>query len=273
MSDQISTAPGCHDAQAAADFAASFRRDGFVLLKRHFARDVLDPWRAAFEPLLARHIATDHAAQNRGPARFYVTLPFRAPFADPRIYADPDVVRICRLLVGADMTMCQLASDTPLLGSDYQEIHRDTPALFPESGLETPPFQLAVNFSLVDVTLANGPLEIAPGTHEQSKESGLQRIARGEVTLAPVQMQAGDVLIRDVRGLHRGTPNATDNARPMIVIGYSRRWLFRPEVCVRIGQSAWDELTADLRYLLRFNPVISDAEAAIEEERYRSFAF
>ena len=32
-------------------------------------------------------------------------------------------------------------------------------------------------------------------------------------------------MIRDVRHIHRGTPNFTDTPRPMVVIGYSRRWL------------------------------------------------
>jgi hypothetical protein len=59
----------------------------------------------------------------------------------------------------------------------------------------------------------------------------------------------------------------------MVVVGYSRRWLFRPEVCVRIGQSAWDALTPDERYLLRFNPIVADAEIAADGEHYRSFAF
>ncbi len=39
-------------------------------------------------------------------------------------------------------------------------------------------------------------------------------------------MRPGDVMIRDVRALHRGTPNHTNEPRPMVVIGYSLRWLF-----------------------------------------------
>ncbi|WP_437318470.1 hypothetical protein [Sorangium sp. So ce385] len=35
----------------------------------------------------------------------------------------------------------------------------------PETGKETPAFQLAVNFPRVDVTAENGPIEIARGTH------------------------------------------------------------------------------------------------------------
>ena len=41
---------------------------------------------------------------------------------------------IVEQLFGADAVMCQLATDTPLLGSTTQDIHRDTLPLFPETG-------------------------------------------------------------------------------------------------------------------------------------------
>ncbi len=281
MNDAPSAAP-VHPAASAqpryradelSELATRFRQDGFVLLRGHFDPALLAAWRTAFEPLLERHLATPGGEANRGSARHYVTLPFRPPFADPRCFDNPDIVRLCRLLVGDDMWMCQLATDTPLLGSAYQEVHRDALPLFPELAAETPSYQLAVNFPLVDVTRANGPTEIARGTHETTREAGLERLRRGETALEPIEMSVGDVLVRDVRGLHRGTPNATDEPRPMVVIGYSRRWLFRPEVSIKVGRSIWSELTEDQRYLLRFNPVVSDAEAAVESETYRNFAF
>ena len=80
-------------------------------------------------------------------------------------------------------------------------------------------------------------------------------------------------MIRDVRHLHRGTPNGTDVPRPMVVIGFSRAWLRRPEVSVRVPQSTWDRLDDAQRRLLRFETVVPDAEAAPVEERYRAFAY
>ena len=74
------------------------------------------------------------------------------PWADPAIIDNDCIMAIISELVGADGVMCQLATDTPLKGSDYQDLHRDTQLLFPETGAETPPYQLAVNFPLVDVT-------------------------------------------------------------------------------------------------------------------------
>ena len=211
--------------------------------------------------------------QNRGPARYYVTLPFIKPFADPCIYEDEDVLAIVYELVGAGAVMCQLATDTPLLGSEYQEVHRDTRPLFPETGQETPAFQLAINFSLVPVTLENGPLEITRGTHMMSKEEGLCRIEAGEIKLEPLEMQPGDVLIRDVRGLHRGTPNRTGVPRPMVVIGYSREWLLRPEVGIRVPRAALESLSPRAAQLLRFNPIVDSLDEDTGHEIYQSFAY
>lgn len=262
-----------YNKQQIESFAQSVLNDGYCVLINHFSPAILNSWREAFAPMLSEHIAREGKLLNRGPARYYVTLPFTAPFADPNIYEDDDILAVVELLVGEDAVMCQLATDTPLLGSDYQDVHRDAPSLFPETVRETPPFQLAVNFPLVDVTVENGPIEIARGTHMMSKAKGLHGMESGEIKLEPVIMQLGDVMIRDVRGLHRGTPNHTQTPRPMVVIGYSRRWLFRPEVSIRIPRAAIDTLSERARHLLRFNPIVESLDDKPDVEVYQSFAY
>jgi ectoine hydroxylase-related dioxygenase (phytanoyl-CoA dioxygenase family) len=253
-------------------FTREVLEQGFCVLPGHFAREKVGAWRAAFAPLLEKHIEREGHRLNRGPGRYYVTLPFFAPFADPEVFEDDDVLGVVRGLVGEDAVMVQLATDTPLLGSEYQDVHRDAPPLFPEWGRETPPFQLAVNFPLVDVTEENGPFEVARATHTVSKEEGLRRLESGEARLEPILMRAGDVMIRDVRGLHRGTPNRTREPRPMVVVGYSRRWLFRPEVSIRVPRATYETLSESARFLLRFNPVVEAADDG-GEEVYQSFAY
>jgi ectoine hydroxylase-related dioxygenase (phytanoyl-CoA dioxygenase family) len=148
-----------HDA-----FARDFNRDSLVVLRRHFDPDVLRTWRREFQPLLEANVREEQDNPNRGAQRFYVTLPFRGVFADPAIYEDPDVLAIVERVAGPDPVMCQLATDTPMRGSDYQDWHADTPLLFPETNdNDTPSFQIAVNFPLVDVTEENGPLETTYG--------------------------------------------------------------------------------------------------------------
>lgn len=255
------------------DYVQTVLRDGYCIVRGHFPRATLEAWREAFLPLLEQHIEREGHLQNRGAARYYVTLPFTAPFADPALFENDDILSIVEGLVGTDGMMCQLATDTPLLGSDYQDVHRDTPPLFPETGQETPPYQLAVNFPLVDVDLENGPIEIAKGTHMLSKEEGLRQLESGQIRLEAVTMRLGDVMIRDVRGLHRGTPNRSPVPRPMVVIGYSRRWLFRPEVSVRIPQATYQILSERARSWLRFNPVVGSVDEASDAEVYQSFAY
>src|SRR5215212_9923646 len=252
--------PARYDCTQIKHFAESVITDGFCVLPKHFSPEKLDRWRQSFLPLLERHILREGNLKNRGPSRYYVTLPFTDPFADPCIYEDDDVLAIVEQLVGTDAVMCQLACDTPLLGSTTQDVHRDALPLFPETGQETPPFQLAVNFPLVEVTMENGPLEVVRRTHMMSKEEGLRRVESGEISLEPITMKLGDVMIRDVRGLHRGTPNRTNEPRPMVVLGYSRKWLHRPEVSIRVPRAALRGLSERARQLLRFNPIVERAD-------------
>jgi hypothetical protein len=254
------------------ELAERVRRDGHCIIPGLFPRSLITEWHHHFYHLLRNHIEREGQRQNRGSFRYYVTLPFTPPFADPFVFADPDILAVVDRLVGPDTVMCQLATDTPVVGSDYQELHRDAPPLFPEWGRETPPFQLAVNFPLVDVTEQNGPLETTCGTHALPKEEALEKIRRGEIPIERITMQAGDVMIRDVRAIHRGTPNRSSEPRPMVVLGYSRRWLFRPEVSIRIPRSMWENLSDEHRHLLRFNRVVDQLEQE-SDEIYQNFAY
>lgn len=254
-------------------FIQDAKRDGFVVLRDHLSREKLQGWIEHFPPLLEKQIEVEKDSPNRGAQRFYVTLPFTAPYADPSIYEDEDVLAIVEELAGKDFVMCQLATDTPLLGSDYQELHRDTPPLFPEWEVETPSFQLAVNFPLVDVTPEMGPFEVARGTHMVSKAEALRMLETGEVKLEAICLALGDVMIRDVRGIHRGTPNRTETPRPMVVIGYSRKWLNRPEVSIRVPREEMDKVSERARRMLRFNPVLESVEEKPAQESYQAFAY
>lgn len=259
------------EARARAD---EVRETSLTIIRDLIPAATIDAWNAAIQPLLKAAAAREGDNPNRGARRYYVTLPFQDLWADAQVIDNDAIMAVVEQLVGADGVMCQLASDTPLLGSEHQELHRDTQLLFPESGVETPPYQLAVNFPLVDVTEENGPLEYAPGTHMLSKDDGMRRIASGEIPLVKAYMNRGDVLIRDVRHIHRGTPNRTAVPRPMIVIGYSRRWLFRPEVNIRVPAEVLVALPERARRWLRHNPVFeTKAEAARQEETYRAFAY
>jgi len=258
-----------HDA-----FARDFNRDSLVILRNHIPRDKLERWREAFQPLLEAGIEAERGKPSRGAERYYVTLPFVLPFADPEIYEDRDILSIVERVAGPEPVLCQFATDTPLKGSDYQPWHSDTPPLFPElNDNDTPSFQLAVNFPLCDVTDDNGPFETTFGTHRMNRTEAMAGLKDGSLPVHSLKMALGDVMIRDVRAIHRGTPNRTETPRPMVVLGYSRRWLHRPEVHIRVPRAAWDTLSPVGKQLLRNNPVVDDANLREESESYRAFAY
>jgi len=102
----------------------------------------------------------------------------------------------------------------------------------------------------------------------------MRRVETGEIPLVRAYMDRGDVMIRDVRHIHRGTPNRSGRPRPMVVVGYSRRWLHRPEVNIRIPADVLVALPERARRWLRHNPVFETrAEADRAEEGYRAFAY
>jgi len=253
--------------------AQDFARDGWVVLPAHFDPAILLAWHAAFTVLHERQLAQIAADGNgnRGTARHYLTLPFDSIFADPRIFCDDDVLALVERVAGADPVMCQLASDTPLFGSTYQDWHRDTPSLFDDAP-ETPSFQLALNFPLVDVTLQNGALETTRGTHRMSGAQALQALQDGRCPSERMPMRLGDAVLRDVRCLHRGTPNLTQVARPMVVIGYSRAWYLRPEVHIDVPRATYAALPARAQRLLRHNPRVDELQHAAPET-YERFAY
>src|SRR5687767_12736309 len=94
------------------NFTGEVKRDGFCVLRAHFAKEKLTRWNEKFAPLLASYIEKHGTAENRGKARFYVTLPFEDLFADEEIFADQAILEIVENLVGEDFIMCQLATDT-----------------------------------------------------------------------------------------------------------------------------------------------------------------
>ena len=232
--------------------AGQILAEGFCLLRQHFPREAVEACRRAFAPKLDEYVAEHADKPNRGPCRHYIALPFEPPFYNPRFFDDDDVVAIVGRILGRDMCIDQYASDTPLQGSVYQDVHADIGPLFDEEPhMWHPPALIAVNFPFVDVTPERGPFEVARGTHRLPKEEALGRIEEGEFPLEPLLLEAGDVLIRDPRCLHRGTPNRTDTPRGVAVIGIRRRWFSRNRESNPVPRVVWEGLSERERQLMR----------------------
>lgn len=235
------------DLDRAAD---ELQRDGATIL-----RGLLDPalvasWADAFEHLVARREGLPGGLAMRGPGRFYTTLPWEQPFADASVFAHPAILEIVGRVLGPHHRLVQLASDTPVLGSEQQDMHRDFPPLFGEDH-PTPLYALAVNFPLCRVDGDNGPFQMARGTHLLRRAEADEAVRTGRIPTESVHMELGDVMIRTPFQLHAGSPNRTARMRPMVVMGYVCDWLRTPNVELQVPRRYYDTLAPAQQRLLR----------------------
>jgi Phytanoyl-CoA dioxygenase (PhyH) len=74
------------------------------------------------------------------------------------------------------------------------------------------------NVAIVETDVANGAIEVIPGTHKEFQRYWrfvLERVHRRAIRVA---LNQGDVLVRSSNLWHRGMPNLTPVARPMLAL-------------------------------------------------------
>lgn len=231
-------------------FAEQLKTDGICLIPNIFEQKLIDEWAQAFEKLFRDRQNQPGGLAPREVSRYYLTLPWVAPFANQSVFANPVIMGILERVFYQEYVMVQMGVDLPLQGSDYQETHRDFRPLFSDQ-IVTPLYALAVNFPLVEVTADNGPFQMARGTHLLPREEGLRKIASGEIEMESFYMQPGDVTVRSPLALHRGSPNRTNTPRPMVVMGYAMHWLHTPKVDLTLPRDYYESLPQELQQMIR----------------------
>jgi ectoine hydroxylase-related dioxygenase (phytanoyl-CoA dioxygenase family) len=196
---------------------------------------------------------------NRGVRRHFFPMPFEPPCFAPEFFFDDTILSIVRGAMDERVVADHWGCDVPLDGSGYQNVHVDfARPLFGESpDLLLPPYMLMVSFGLSRIGKENGPIEIAAGTHRLPRAEAMRAVDAGEIQLRPIELEAGDVLIRHPWTLHRGTPNTTPTPRALVTIRYVRRWYADDSREVNaIPGPIWNALTLEQQRVMRF-PVAS----------------
>jgi Phytanoyl-CoA dioxygenase (PhyH) len=262
MIQEAAQQPGAAKAAAGAELtdeqvqfmADQIRLNGYTIVEDALPLGLIDRLRDRFDVLLEERRRAD--PPNRGANRYQMYLPFEPPFADPLVYEHPAVMRILERLMGPDLICTYLASDTPLPGSDYQQVHSDTRLLFPETTLSLPCYGLVANIPLVDFSEENGSMEIWPGgTHLMPGRMDL-KVHAPQMPSIRLSIRAGSILMRDLRMWHRGTPNRSNRSRPNLALVYTRPWYRFEQRPILIPRSAYDALPERTQAMFRFNTII-----------------
>jgi Phytanoyl-CoA dioxygenase (PhyH) len=119
-----------------------------------------------------------------------------------------DLVRAVRPDI-ADSVRATMNFNLP--GSVAQHYHMD--------GLYTKDF-LICNVAVVDTDLANGALDVLPGTNREFYKFWRYAVERKYRLSTRVPMARGDVIVRKSTLWHRGMPNKSNAPRPMMAITF-----------------------------------------------------
>lgn len=221
----------------------AFRENGYVVLRGAIASPLLDDIRRDYlvhlrlkQQRMGLRPAGEHERQRDNPGvladfqpvggnhdlnRWNMHLPSVMPFLSPELIANPRALPLLHELLGRDCVVPVIASDTPFPNSGFQNAHQDSRFL-----------KITINVALIDFTPENGPIEVWPRSHlpdpanpstftkgpfELSAEAMRRVVAQPSV---PLLLRAGDMVVRDHRMVHRGSPNRSTEPRPMLSLYY-----------------------------------------------------
>ena len=79
---------------------------------------------------------------------------------------------------------------------------------------------IIVNVAVVNTDLVNGAIDVLPGTHKRFYKFWRYAVERQYRGTTRLPLQQGDVLVRTSRLWHRGMPNHSQAARPMLALTF-----------------------------------------------------
>jgi hypothetical protein len=199
--------------------------EGIIALKGAFPVEWVDRVREDLEAAFEEARGREGGAGRRGPERWYVEIHPEALRGFVDLVDHPWVRTVCETVLGPDYQIVEVGFDTPFPGAKVQPWHRDFPSPA-ETHKEGRLTSLAFNLTTVDTIEEMGPFQIALGTQWESgadfdhgmfpEKSEYPRFEEAAVKKYP---QRGDISARSALTIHRGTPNVSDTARPVLVLG------------------------------------------------------
>ena len=190
----------------AAALRTRFQEDGFVRLENVVAPKELGELTQSLLKRLQSDRATGKLPRGGGSLSGHLNcFPGSESRFVYRALEREGIFDLVRALATAPIDQPNIGCNLNLPRSRAQNEHVD--------GYAATPF-LIVNVAAVDTDLSNGATEIFPRTHRRTYK--YWEIALGGARRQRLLMKQGDVVIRTSTLWHRGMPNHSVNARPML---------------------------------------------------------
>jgi hypothetical protein len=238
--------------------ARIFHRDGFVIIGNALTAEQLATAQSGANRVIAEQMAAiplDDA--NRGYARYSFGTQIHHP-EWAQLIDNPRVLPILEAIWGSDNFICSGAGgDYSTPGAKIQHLHSDIGDPFNDPlGMITirdvpAPF-IVVNYLMVEFKEINGATRFVPGTHRTRAPIPTLDDEPERMKQSFICAPAGTAIVRDVRCWHGGTPNTSDEIRPMFGVGYFAPWFRDARLHPTLPRSLYDTLSERGKRLARF---------------------
>ena len=186
--------------------------DGFVIFRDVVSRERLSELAATLDRDYEHKVSTGELFEGGGTLSGHLNCypgeAARFVWDDIDRFGIPDLVRAVRPDI-ADLVRATLNFNLP--GSVAQHYHTD--------GLYLEEF-LICNIAVVDTDIANGAIDVLPGTNREFYKFWRYAAHRLPRRSTRVPLRQGDVILRKSTMWHRGMPNLTAVPRAMMAITF-----------------------------------------------------
>lgn len=196
------------------------------------------------------HEADHPDALYLGDKRYMLTVRLEDPFSDPAVLGVPMVLPIIRNLLGDDCVLGAYTSVISLPGSKNQRLHKDHPALFPDTQWHhtLPSFAIQIIIPLVPLNELTGTTRFFKGSHRVSSDDMEELAAQDPI------VPLGSCLLNDYRCAHQGLGNKSQEVRPILTLIFNRRWFrdyknYGRQPPLRLTDDGYEQLPRDLKPL------------------------
>ncbi|MFI7576644.1 phytanoyl-CoA dioxygenase family protein [Micromonospora sp. NPDC049497] len=224
-SDVRTPQPADADEEIPVEALGDLYRDGITACRGAFPVEWVERVGEDIDAAFREARARPDGAVGRGPQRWYVEIHPEQLRGFVDLVTHPWVVAVCRAVLGDGYEIVELGFDIPFPGAAMQPWHRDFP-MPPDTRRQRRLTSLAFNLTTVDTVEEMGPFEIAPGTQWDDGhdfDHGMfppkERYPRYAGRAVRKYPRRGDISARSALTVHRGTPNVSTLARPVLVLG------------------------------------------------------
>jgi len=239
-----------------------FQEQGFIWLKDALPKQLINSVQEEYQRKYV-NLPESSTKARVGDKRYLITVTVESLFNNPALYAAPMFYPLLIKFLGEDCVIDSFGSVCAYPGAKAQKIHADNPPLFDSDEVcaRIPCYALTVVVPLIALNKTVGTTAVWQKSHRHPQYSEYIKTLRDKEDFEEATWltpDVGDIYLMDYRLIHVGTPNLSEEPRPILYIVYSRPWFAdaynfgeRRERAVIISKEEYTKVPESYRHLFK----------------------